>query len=150
MLLFMAALEDIKKHKVPNRITGAVCLLGAVSTGINPNPKDRWETIVFACLFLFLLLLLYFAVRNIGQRGGRKFYFGGADVKLAFGGMLFFGWEKALSGMFFGLVIALEVYMAKRAMQHREAKKENADAANIEIPLVPWLVCGMLAFSLAT
>ena len=143
MLLFLAASEDIKKHRVPNRITGAVCLLGAVNRSINSSPKDRWETIAFTCLFLFLLLVLYFAAKNIRQSNGKKFYFGGADVKIALGAMLFFGWEKALFGMFFGLVAAMEVYIAKRAIHNRKLNKENASA---EIPLVPWIVCGMLAF----
>ncbi len=144
MLLFLAASEDIKKHRVPNRVTGAVCLLGAVNISINSSPKDRWETIAFTCFFLFLLLVLYFAAKNIRQSNGKNFYFGGADVKIALGTMLFFGWEKALFGMFFGLVAAMEVYIAKRAIQNRKLNKENSSA---EIPLVPWIVCGMLVFS---
>lgn len=136
----MAAAEDIKRHKVSNRITGAVCLLGAVSICIRPT--DRWETIALTCLFLCLLLFLYFVAERIGQSTERKFCFGGADVKLTLGTMLFFGWEKALFGMFLGLAAAAAVYMAKKNVTWD--KENGKKGANAEIPLVPWLVCGIL------
>lgn len=139
MLLLVAAAEDIKWRKVSNRITGAVCLLGAVNVGT--KLADRWETIVLTCLFLFLYLALYLGIIHIGRKTGKKLCFGGADIKLMVGAMLFFGWDEALEGMFVGLLAAIAAYVLKRGAGY-DAKKQGK-AAGIEIPLVPWLVCGM-------
>lgn len=142
-LLLVAAAEDIKQHKVSNRIIGAVCLLGAVNICI--RPKDRWETIALTCLFLCLLILLYFVANHIGQGMGGRCYLGGADVKLALGSMLFLGWEKALYGMFFGLAVAAAVYTAKKIVTW--GRKNGKKDASTEIPLVPWIACGLLVVS---
>lgn len=125
----------------------AVCLLGAAKVCM--ELEDRWETIVFTCLFLFLLLALYFSVLHLEKKTRRKLCLGGADIKLMAGAMLFFGWEEALKGMLFGLLAAVAAYvlkrMAKQAAGDNEKPQSQDMAAGREIPLVPWLACGMLA-----
>ena len=138
-MLFTAAIQDIKHHKVSNGITGAVCLLGVA--GVCRKAEDRWETIIPTCLFLILLLVLYFLVRYFGQKAGKVLSFGGADIKLMAGAMLFLGWQEALEGMLSGLCAVVVWYFGRKVFI-RWIRSSNMDHGR-EIPLVPWLVGGI-------
>lgn len=138
LILLICAAADIKQHKVSNRWTAALCLPGLIRIVL--EPEDRWETAVLTCLFFFLMYFLYRIVLLAGRRNSRQLSFGGADVKLMFGMMLFLGWKEALHGIFAGLS-ALVLWYAAGVLTGKIRK-------NREVALVPWLVFGVIIVEL--
>lgn len=139
LVLFVCAAEDLKHHKVSNRWTAVLCLPGLIRIGM--EPEDRWETAVLTCLFFFLLYVLYRLTRFLGKKSSRRISFGGADVRLIPGMMLFLGWKEALCGIFTGLCAAAVWYVV--ALLSGKGRRER------EVPLVPWIASGTAVVTLA-
>ena len=125
--LGISSLEDYKYHKVNQRWTLAVALLGFLRLGF--DKENRWVDMALAFLCFLLLYLLYRVLPVLSKLFRRDLKLGGADVRLVPGMMLVQGWESALTGVFLGLLAAFVFGWINRKRQK-------------ELPLVPWMAAG--------
>lgn len=126
LMLMLAALEDKKTHFIRPCWPIAIGILGFLH-GI--TKENRWVTLALTCVCFLLFFLLYHMVRFAEKKQWIHWQFGGADVRLIPGMMLMQGWEKALTGIFLGLLAAAGYYLVI-------VRKK------VEIPLVPWMAAG--------
>lgn len=125
LLLLIMSVEDYKSCRVNNLWVLCMWLLGLIKIVI--IKENRWVTVALTCICFTLLWLLYFLVSRNAHRFKTVLHFGGADVKLIPAMMLVRGWDKALTGVFVGLLFSLVFYLGMK-------KKE--------IPLIPWMTIG--------
>lgn len=127
LLLLMLSVQDARTKRVNPYLIYGVYVLGLIKILI--NKENRWVSLILTCICFVLLWVLYGLVKRIAL--GKKLppLFGGADVRLIPGMMLVQGWDKALTGVFFGLAAAVLGYYIQR-------RKER------EIPLIPWMSAG--------
>lgn len=126
LMLMLASLEDKKTHFIRPCWPTAIGILGFLHCITKEN---RWVTLALTCVCFLLFFFLYHLVRIAEKRQWIRWQFGGADVRLIPGMMLMQGWEKALTGIFLGLLAAAGYYLVI-------VRKKT------EIPLVPWMAAG--------
>ncbi len=124
VLLFLAAVGDIRKRIVPDKV---VLLLMGVSL-IPPEPA-------YVAGLMVALPLLFVGIVSGG--------IGGGDIKLTSACGLVLGLEKAFVGLFFGLLFLL-VFHGMNSLVGRIKNKKYVEKREQAYPLVPFLLLGML------
>lgn len=127
LLLLILSVQDARTKSVNPYLIYGVYVLGLIKILI--NKENRWVSLILTCICFVLLCTLYGLTKRIAV--GKKLppVFGGADVRLIPGMMLVQGWDKALTGVFFGLAAVVLGYYIQRRKQR-------------EIPLIPWMSAG--------
>lgn len=130
---YVAAIQDMKEKRVPNRLVTA--MLGSWVLVMMPSLFMRTEEILFL-LFSgvvgFLLAGFIFLTVYLVSRKG----LGGGDVKLMAVSGLYLGFNGVLPAMLYGSVLAALVSLALIVMKKITPKDS--------IPLVPFLYVGMM------
>ena len=127
LLLLAAAVEDYKSHTVRECKILLLWLLGSIN--LIMQKENRWVTIALTCVCFVLLLMGYMIVRKVADKQKLPLVLGGADVRLVPAMILVQGWDVALTGVFFGLCLAV--------LYHLTIGKKKK-----EIPLIPWMGTG--------
>lgn len=122
---------DLETMIVPDSLQIALLLLGIGATILDPNYV--WYSHLIGA---FAFALVFFLVSFVFSKKKGKDALGGGDIKLAFVGGLFLGWQKMLGAMLFSTVVGSIVLliMMKRQKQDRDT----------EYPFVPFMAAGMI------
>jgi len=126
-VLLALSMEDVRTKNVNPYAVLGIYALGLIKTLL--SKEDRWVSLTLTCVCFSLLFGGYVLVRQIVAKKGLRLAFGGADVRLIPGMMLVQGWDRALAGVFIGMLATVLWYGIKRR-------------ADREIPLVPWMSAG--------
>ena len=130
---YVAAIQDMKEKRVPNRLVTA--MLGGWVLVMMPSLFMRTEEslfLLFSGVVGFLLAGFIFLTVYLVSRKG----LGGGDVKLMAVSGLYLGFNGVLPAMLYGSVLAALVSLTLIVMKKITPKDS--------IPLVPFLYVGMM------
>lgn len=130
---YLAALSDLRKRVVPNRL--AALMLGAWALVIVPQlflrTEDGLRLLLSGAVGALLAGVVFLTVYLVSRRG-----LGGGDVKLMAASGLYLGFNGVLPAMLYGSVLAALAALALILL--KKIKPKDA------IPLAPFLYVGML------
>ena len=135
-LLAQVSVSDIRSMKIPDRLNGAILVLGAVRRGIlfafgAQAPGAAGGMLLADGLYGMLAAALPMYLLALAGPGS----LGGGDIKLAAACGVFLGAGGVLWGTAAGMVMA-GVYAAAALLRHKKARSV--------FPLGPFLSCGYL------